>query len=179
MMWMLCIAFLAIPCNNSWCQNKREKKKVFKIQIYSFKKDENGLILRNGSGDILSQRIRGKAYLTGLIDDALLIKSEGEISSYPVQQISKIKFKRKGNVGKGVAIGAGAAVLLTGVVAASGGGLGTVVAAFWGVILGPSAGAIIGASIGDTYLINGNLETYDHIRDELTKYIPAGDSIRS
>ncbi len=155
----------------AWGQGNKQKTKVFKVNVFDIKLDDKGSPVMNKKDSLIFSKISGKYFLHALKDSSIDVIFEDQIINYPIQKIGKVKFKRKGNVGKGMAIGMGAAVVATGVVALAGGGLGTVIPAFFGGIFGPPVGAIIGSNVGHTYWINGELQVYQQMKSELQQYL--------
>ena len=168
----ICIlVFLLAVLMNGWSQDRKEKSKEFKVNIFLYEFADDGTFKMTPRGDNQIHKVPGRNFLYALGDSSISISSGEEIYEWPISAVQKLKFKRKGNVGKGLAIGLGAAVVTTGVVGLSGGGLGTAVAAFFSGILGPPAGATIGSLVGHTYVINGDHIRYQQFEAELQQFL--------
>jgi hypothetical protein len=154
------------------CQNNR--KKTFKVWV-EFRENQN--------------KVMGR--LRALNDSSIVVQPwKGEqLEEIRVSEIEKLKFRRKGSVGKGAAIGGGIGVA-TGLIMGTAAGDDTPDPDAWidfsstaeekatggAMLLGP-LGAIVGSVVGSLkkrFLINGQQVKYEVAKPELIEYL-AGD----
>lgn len=120
-----------------------------------------------------------KGYLLQLKDSSITVAhgDSAYADDFLISDIEKLKFRRKGRVGRGIAIGAGSGLVLGAVSGYAAGddywfGSKEEGAAFAGTLLmplGATVGGLIGA-IKKTYLISGNLNNYAELKSELLKF---------
>lgn len=132
-----------------------------------------------------------------LRDSSILVQhwKEEKVEEIAVSQIEKLKFRRKGAVGKGAGIGAGIGIL-TGFVLGQAEGDDTPNPQAWfdfsmtadeksavyapGLgVLGAATGAVVGA-LKKKYTVDSDQSRYESLKLELSKYLAAGpESIES
>ena len=111
---------------------------------------------------------------------------EAKVEEIPVSQIEKIKFRRKGGVGKGAAIGGGIGIVV-GLISGYADGDDTPEPDVWfdfsataeekaagsAIVLG-TIGAISGSIVGSLkkkFIIRGEQDNYEAVKNELIKYL--------
>lgn len=152
-------------CFHLYSQNKESKSKKYKVWVE------------------LNDKTMSKGYLTELKDSVIVIVNQEETESMelPVSKIKQLKFRRKGKIGRSLAIGAGTGLVVGAIVGYASGddepGFMSLSAEDKSFVLGTMAlpiGVGIGAIVGVTkskYDISGELENYNRQRFELNKYI--------
>jgi hypothetical protein len=165
LIFITCIAFFLSPF---YSYAQREKKRNYKIWIESNVKD-----------------IKYKGRLIKLKDSSIVISFlEDKILEIPVKEIDKLKFRRKGAIGKGAGIGAATGVIV-GIISGLADGDDPPPEFFFEFsytaeekaggaavslgILGAATGSVIG-SLKKKFKINGLQENYNRLRPELIKY---------
>lgn len=156
------ICLIVLCCSfQLFAQNQKRKQKVYKTWVK----------LKND--DVIM------GYLAQLKDSSIVLSEEGikELRELSILNIEELKFRRKGRIGKSVAIGAGAGLIVGGITGYSSGDDGWFskedTAIGLGLFLMP-IGAGIGAIVGITkkkYDIHGEVFNYKRYRPELNQYV--------
>jgi hypothetical protein len=155
------VLFLAVICCSYHVSAQNEKSKVYKVWVIKVNRDVH------------------KGYLTQLKDSSVVIF---EISGDPKQEIlistiDQIKFRKKGKMGRSIAIGAVGGLVVggvTGYATGEGNWIGREGQAVGLGVLGLPLGAAIGAAIGTgktKYMIEGSQENYERYRANMSNYL--------
>lgn len=163
--WFI-IAFCFIQ---TYAQNSNRERRVYKVWI-----------ALNNQEDL-------KGYLTALNETSVVIV-EGvgmEPKEIEISSIERLKFRSKGKIGRGIAIGAGAGLAL-GVIGGYSSGDDepgflafsaeekAIGAGMTMLSMGAGVGAIIGA-LKTNFKLDGKLENYNRYRKEMNKYVLVRD----